>query len=82
MPTTHEAALNRTASACLAILLGLLSACGQDQPAQMLETAQFEERQNNAVHAKQLYEDIVRQYPDSQAAKAARARLEELEKKN
>ncbi|MET0516730.1 MAG: hypothetical protein ABW047_15540 [Nitrospiraceae bacterium] len=67
---------------CLAVLLFLVSACGQDQPAQMLETAQFEERQNNMVHAKQLYEDIVRQYPDSAAATTARTRLEELVKKN
>lgn len=72
--------MNRMVRNCLAILLLLLSACGQDQPAQMLETAQFEERQNNAVHATQLYEDIVRQYPDSTAAKSARIRLEELAK--
>lgn len=60
----------------------VLAACGQDQPAQWLETAQFEERQNNAAHAKQLYEDIVRQYPDSMAATTARNRLEELARKN
>ena len=74
--------MNQMVRNCLAVLLFLVSACGQDQPAQMLETAQFEERQNNMVHAKQLYEDIVRQYPDSQAATTARVRLEELVKKN
>ena len=72
--------MNRMARTCLVILLFLLSACGQDQSAYMLETAQFEERQNNAVHVTQLYEDIVRQYPDSTAAKSARTRLEELAK--
>jgi len=74
--------MNQMVRHCLAILLLLLSACGQDQPAQMLETAQFEERQNNVAHAKQLYEDIVHQYPNSMAATTARARLEELAKKN
>lgn len=44
----------------------------------MLETAQFEERQTNKAHAKELYEDIIRHYPDSPAAKTARARLTEL----
>ena len=52
--------------------------CGPDQSAQWLETAQLEERQNNVAHAKQLYEDIVRLYPDSSAADTARARLDQL----
>ena len=55
------------------VLLFLLAACGQDSSRDTwLETAQFEERQNNMAHAKQLYEDIVRQYPDSEAATTAR----------
>lgn len=58
------------------VLLG--SGCGPDQSAQWLETAQFEERQTNLAHARELYEDIIRQYPDSPAAKTARARLAEL----
>ena len=62
---------------CLFIVL---SACGGDQAAQWLETAQLEERQNNVAHAKQLYQDIVRLYPDSQAAKTAQARLDALQK--
>jgi hypothetical protein len=64
----------------LFLLFSLLSACGGDQAEQWLETAQLEERQNNAAHAKQLYEDIVRLYPDSQAATTARARLDALQK--
>ncbi len=62
------------------ILLMSASACGPDQASQWLETAQFEERQTNLAHAKELYENIVRQYPDSPAAKTARARLTELAK--
>ena len=61
-------------------LLFLLPACGSDQAAQWLETAQLEERQNNVAHAKQLYEDTVRLYPDRQAATTARARLDALQK--
>lgn len=64
----------------LACLLSFVPACGGDQASQWLETAQFEERQNNVAHAKQLYEDIVRLYPDSPAAKTARARLDGLQK--
>jgi TolA-binding protein len=60
------------------VLLLRSSACGPDQASQMLETAQFEERQTNLVHAKELYENIVRHYPDSPAAKIARTRLAEL----
>ena len=62
----------------LLICAVILSACSADQSAQWLETAQLEERQNNVAHAKQLYEDIVRLYPDSKAAETARARLEAL----
>jgi hypothetical protein len=62
------------------LLLSVLPACSGDQAAQWLETAQFEERQNNVAHAKQLYEDIIRLYPDSQAATTARTRLDALQK--
>ena len=59
-------------------LLLVLTACGPDQAAQLLETAQFEERQTNKAHARELYEEILRHYPDSPAAKTARTRLTEL----
>lgn len=62
------------------VLLLNVSACGPDQASQMLETAQFEERQTNKAHAKELYEDIIRRYPDSPAATTARVRLAELSK--
>ncbi|MBI4001608.1 MAG: tetratricopeptide repeat protein [Nitrospira defluvii] len=68
-------------SAAQWIILALLltgSACGPDQAAQLLETAQFEERQNNRAHAKELYEDIIQHYPDSPAAQTARTRLAQL----
>ena len=72
--------MNRLLTWPMLVLLLSSSACGQDQATQWLETAQFEERQTNLVHARELYENIVRQYPDSPAAKTARARLTELAK--
>jgi len=56
----------------------VLAACSGDKPKELLETAELEERQHNVVHAKQLYEDLVRLYPDSQQAETARARLVSL----
>ena len=70
--------MNRKLTWPMLVLLLSSSACGPDQASQMLETAQFEERQTNKAHAKELYEDIIRHYPDSPAAKTARARLTEL----
>ena len=56
----------------------VLAACNGDKPKELLETAELEERQHNVVHAKQLYEDLVRLYPDSQQAETARVRLASL----
>ncbi len=53
----------------------VLAACSGDKPKELLETAEFEERQHNVAHAKQLYDDLIRLYPDSKAAETARARL-------
>ena len=52
-----------------------LAACNGDKSQELLETAEFEERQHNVVHAKQLYEEIVRSHPSSPQAETARARL-------
>jgi TolA-binding protein len=61
-----------------AILLILVMACTGDKAKELLETAEFEERQMNIPHAKQLYEDVIRLYPSSQEADKARARLANL----
>ena len=55
-----------------------LSGCGED-PKQLFETAQFEERQNNQSHARELYEQIVQVHPESEWAKQAKERLDEME---
>ncbi len=57
-----------------------LVACSGDKAKGLLETAEFEERQQNLLHAKQLYEDIVRLYPSSSQAETARTRLDLLNK--
>jgi len=53
----------------------VLAACNGEKPKELLETAELEERQHNVVHAKQLYEDLVRLYPSSPQAEIARKRL-------
>jgi TolA-binding protein len=56
----------------------VLTACSGDKPKELLETAELEERQHNVVHAKELYEDLVRLYPTSPQAEIARGRLTSL----
>jgi hypothetical protein len=66
---------------CMWIIFSLLpvsSGCGVDQAAQQLEVAQFEERQGNKAHAKELYQDIILRYSDNPAAQTARTRLAEV----
>lgn len=65
------------ASLCI-LLLSLTFACSGDKAKELLETAEFEERQMNLPHAKQLYEDVIRLYPASREAESARARLAQL----
>jgi TolA-binding protein len=58
----------------------LLLSCSGDKAKDLLETAEFEERQMNLPHAKQLYEDVIRLYPTSAEATTARTRLAALNK--
>ncbi len=52
-----------------------LSGCSGEKGAQQMETAQFEEKQNNREHAIKLYEEIVTKYPGSPNANKAAERL-------
>ena len=62
-----------------AVLLSLLLVgCSGDKAKELLETAEFEERQMNVPHAKQLYEEVIRLYPSSPQAQSARERLAKL----
>jgi len=54
------------------------SGCNAKNGKQQLETAQFEEKQNNKEHAIKLYEEVVSKYPGSANAKTAQERLDAL----
>jgi TolA-binding protein len=51
------------------------AACTSEKGKEQLETARFEEKQNNREHAIKLYEKIVKKYPGSPNAKIAEGRL-------
>ena len=55
-----------------------VAACGGSGAKDLYETAQFEELQNNHRHALQLYEEIVRDYPESEFAKKSGERIVKL----
>lgn len=61
------------------LTLCLIVGCGGESPESLFETAQFEERQTNVAHARQLYQRIIQEHPESEWAKLAEARLEHLE---
>lgn len=61
-----------------ALFPALLLACSGDKAQELLDTAQLEEQQRNLPHAKQLYDDVIRLYPNSKEADTARARLAQL----
>lgn len=58
--------------------IGSMLGCGED-PKELFETAQFEERQANRDHARELYERIIEGSPDSEWATKARVRLKAWE---
>jgi outer membrane protein assembly factor BamD (BamD/ComL family) len=65
------------------VLMVLITGCvsGETKAAELLDTAKFEEKQTNLEHATKLYEEILRKYPTSPAAKEAAARMAELTQK-
>lgn len=58
-----------------ALLVAALLGCSDKDAKDLYMTAQFEERQNNVQHAKDLYQEITTKYPNSSYAKDASARL-------
>jgi TolA-binding protein len=54
-----------------------ISGCS-DKAQELFETAQFEEKQHNREHARQLYEQIINEYPNSKQATTAKERLAQL----
>ncbi len=61
--------------AILAVCLAAFTGCSDKSAQELYMTAQFEERQNNVQHAKDLYQEIISKYPNSGYAKDALARL-------
>ena len=55
-------------------LFALMIGCGGESPESLFGTAQFEEKQTNFAHAKELYEQIIREHSDSEKAKMAKKR--------
>ena len=65
----------------LVLLLGLalvFSCCSGNKAEELFETAKLEELQNGPDHARELYQEIVDKYPESEYAKKARERLSAL----
>jgi TolA-binding protein len=55
--------------------------CSEHRAQELYDTAQLEERQAAFEHARQLYQDIVGKYPQTEVAIKARERLKALEGK-
>ncbi|BCS55513.1 hypothetical protein [Geobacter sp. SVR] len=64
--------------ACAALTLLSAGCSGEKKAAELLDTARFEEKQNNREHAAKLYEEIIRKYPGSPSATAAVQRLDAM----
>lgn len=64
-------------------LMLLALGCGSPEAKskELYDTAQFEEQQRNFKHARQLYERILQDHPNTETAKLAATRLKELEGK-
>ncbi|MDH4231157.1 MAG: hypothetical protein OEW04_03900 [Nitrospirota bacterium] len=56
--------------------------CSKEKAAEMYNTAQFEELQNNQEHALKLYQEIIEKYPGSEYAKKAGERISQLKQKS
>ena len=69
----------RITMAILIAAMLVIGGCG-DSAQTLFDTAQLEEKQNNPQHAAQLYEEILKKYPDSKVAEDARQRLADLRK--
>ena len=63
------------------LLLALGCSNQEAKSKELYATAQFEEQQRNFKHARQLYERILKDYPETETAKQAEGRLKELEGK-
>ena len=58
----------------------ILSACSANNAEDLFKTAAFEELQNNQEHAVELYQEIIKKYPENEFSQKAKDRLTELNK--
>ena len=61
------------------ILVTALSGCTGNSGQQLFDTAKLEERQDNREHARQLYQEIIDHYPETEYARKAQERLSALQ---
>lgn len=83
-PPVSLAAMVSPTRLLLTVLLALmpLACTSSDRAARdSFDLAQFEERQGNMDHARQLYQEILSRYPRSEWAQKAKGRLEALPSK-
>jgi outer membrane protein assembly factor BamD (BamD/ComL family) len=59
-----------------------VAGCSDKKAREKYETAQFEELQKNYVHARELYQEIIKKYPESEYAKEASQRLKALKNRD
>jgi hypothetical protein len=73
-----DAHIRKGAAAMLFATALLLGGCFGNGPSDLLATAELEEVQDNPEHAREIYAEIVRRYPESAEASKARERLAAL----
>lgn len=64
---------------CAALAIAF-AGCSGNNAAELYETAQLEELQQNHEHAMSIYQEIIERYPEGKHAENARARLSALKK--
>lgn len=63
----------------LTILLAITSfGCSGSTPEDLFDTAKLEELQDNHEHARELYQQIIEKYPESEYAKQSKERLTKM----
>lgn len=61
------------------MLATALSGCSDNGGQELFDTAKLEELQDNREHARQLYQEIIDHYPETEYARKARERLSTLQ---
>ena len=77
----HKKYVHNIRRVVLAVITGILFfSCSAEKKAEdIFEVAAFEEVQFNVDHARELYEEILKKYPDTETAVRAEQALERLD---